>query len=191
MCRSVPAFGDGLREPWRMAAADHPFRRDSDLVTRPDVEGPPLTDEMVIRAREVLGQVLPPSYLHLMRRCNGGHLRDTCVATQRPTSWARDHVSVTSIFGIPAVDDDGRFGTGAGVLCTPYMVSERGLPKEVVLLDGDGHTWTALDYRATDVADEPSVVWLDVELDDELMIASSFGDLLGRLRPESDFPAED
>ena len=39
--------------------------------------------------------------------------------------------------------------------------------------------------------DEPSVVWLDVELGEELRIATSFSDLLGRLRPESDFLEED
>ena len=174
-----------------MDADDHPFRRDAGEVSHPHVEGPPLTDEMVVRATEVLGRVLPSSYLDLMRRCNGGYLRDTCVPTARPTSWADDHVSVSSIFGIPALDDNGRSGTGAGVLWTPYLISEWGLPKDVVVLDGDGHTWTALDYRAAGTATEPSVVWFDVEFHDELMIASSFSDLLGRLRRESAFPAED
>lgn len=173
-----------------VAAHHHPFRREADVVSHPDVEGPPLTDEMIVRAEEALGRSLPSSYLDLMRRCNGGYLRDTCVATARPTSWALDHVSVTSIFGIPAIDDHGRFGTGAGVLCTAYIVSEWGLPEGLVLLDGDGHTWSALDYRGAGESDEPSVVWLDVEVDDELTIASSFRELLARLRPESEFSEE-
>lgn len=185
-----PAIGGALREDWHVAVDDHPFRRDPAVVTHPDVEGPPLTDQMIVRAEEVLGRSLPPSYVDAMRRCNGGYLRDTCVGTSRPTSWAADHVSISSIFGVPAIDDDGSFGTGSGVLCTPYMISEWGLPPEVVLLDGDGHTWTALDYRTVGQGDEPSVVWLDVELGEELRIATSFSDLLGRLRPESDFPEE-
>lgn len=178
-----------MRDAWLVAADDHPFRRDPAVVSHPDVEGPPLTDEMIVRALEVLGRPLPSSYLDLMRRCNGGYLRDTCVSASRPTSWASDHVSVGSILGIPAVDDDGSFGSGAGVLCTSYIISEWGLPTEVVLLDGDGPTWTALDYRTLGEAEEPSVVWFDVELADELTIASSFSHLLRRLRPESDFLA--
>ncbi len=180
-----------MRDSWRMTLDDHPFQRDPAVVSHPDVEGPALTDEMFDRAEEVLGRSLPSSYRELMRRCNGGYLQDTCVATSRPTSWAPDHVSVRTINGIPAVDDDGAFGTGAGVLATPYLISEWGLPSEVVLLDGDGHTWTALDYRAAGGAGEPSVVWVDIELKDELTIAASFSDLLVRLRPDSDFLDED
>lgn len=189
--RPEPAFWDKLCEARRVAVDDHPFRRDPAVVSHPEAEGPPLTDEMIERAEAVLGRSLPSSYVDLMRRCNGGYLRHSCVATSRPTSWAHDHVSVESILGIPAIDDNGRFGTGAGVLCTPYMISEWGIPADVVLLDGDGHTWTALDYRAASEPDEPSVVWLDVELGDELTIASSFSEFLALLRPESDFPDED
>lgn len=174
-----------------VATSDHPFARDPAVVSYPDIEGPPLTDEMVARAEETLGRSLPSSYLELMRRCNGGYLRDTCVPTSRPTSWAPDHVSVRAIFGVPAVDDNGRFGTGAGLLSTPYMISEWGLPNDVVLLDGDGHTWIALDYRGTGEGEEPPVVWLDVERDDELTIALSFGELVRSLRPDSDFPDDE
>lgn len=170
-----------------VATSDHPFERDPAVLSDPDIEGPSLTDEMVARAQETLGRSLPSSYLELMRRCNGGYLRDTCIPTSRPTSWAPDHVSVSTIFGVPAVDDNGRFGTGAGILSTQYLISEWGLPNDVVLLDGDGHAWTALDYRGTGEGEQPSVVWLDVERGDELTIASSFDELIRSLRPDTDF----
>jgi len=168
----------------------HPFDREPSIVTHADVEGPPLTEGMVVRAEAELGRSLPASYVSLMRRCNGGYLRNTAIPTSRATSWAEDHVSVRSIFGIPAEDDEGRFGTGSGILCTASMTSEWGLPQDVVLLDGDGHTWIALDYRTDPHAVEPAVLWLDVELDDELTIASSFDELIEKLRPESEFDAE-
>ena len=38
------------------------------------------------------------------------------------------------------------------------MTTEWGLPQDVVLLDGDGHTWIALDYRTDPHAVEPAVV---------------------------------
>lgn len=163
----------------------HPFARDPRVITVPEIEGPPLTDEMVTRAESTLGLLLPSSYLALMRRCNGGYLTDTAVPTSRPTSWAADHVSVSAIFGIPALGDEGSDGTGRGVLCTAYMTREWGLPQGLVLLDGDGHTWTALDYRTG--AGEASVVWLDVDAEDELLIASSFDELLNSLRPDAEF----
>ena len=174
-----------------MLEHDHPFTRDPAVVSDSDIEGPPLTEEMVARATADLGRPLPSSYLELRGRCNGGYLRDSCVATSRPNSWASDHVSVRSIFGIPAVNEEGQFGTGSGVLCTKYMIEEWGLPHSFVLLDGDGHTWTALDYRGVAETDEPPIVWIDVELGDELTIAPSFGELLRRLRPESDFPDDE
>ena len=147
-----------------------------------------MTDEMVTRAESVLGLSLPSDYLALMRRCNGGYLTDTAVPTSRPTSWAADHVSMSSMFGVPAVGDDGSRGTGSGILCTAYMTREWGLPQGLVLLDGDGHTWIALDYRLG--VGEPTVVWLDVEAGDELLIANSFDELLNSLRPDTDFDAD-
>ena len=68
------------------------------------------------------------------------------------------------------------------------MTREWGLPQGLVLLDGDGHTWTALDYRSG--AGEPSVVGLELEAGDELLIASSFDELLDSLRPDVEFDAD-
>ena len=98
-----------------MVEHDHPFSRDPATVSDFNIEGPPLTDEMVVRAIADLGRPLPSSYLELTGRCNGRYLQDSSVATSRSNSWARDHVSIRSIFGIPAVGEQGQFGTGSGV----------------------------------------------------------------------------
>ena len=77
------------------------------------------------------------------------------------------------------------------MLDTPYLVQEWDIPTPVVLLDGDGHTWVALDYRACGPAGAPAVTWFDVELERELPLAPDFRSFVERLRPEDDFLLDD
>jgi hypothetical protein len=162
------------------------FRRDPAVVQHPDCEGPPLTDEMVAAAERELGVTLPQAYVGLMRACNGGYTHGAVLPTTEPTSWAHDHVPVDSINGIPAIGDRGRFGTGSGILGSAYLIEEWGLPDGLVLLTGDGHWWIALDYRASGPAGPPTVVWLDVDGDEDLPLADSFDTFLANLVPESE-----
>jgi hypothetical protein len=164
------------------------FRRDPDVVTHPDVEGPPLTDEMVAAAEQELGVTLPPAYVALMRTCNGGYTAGAVMPTAEPTSWAPDHVPVDVMHGIPAVGDRGRMDMGVGILQTAYMTAEWDLPEGLVLLNGDGHWWIALDYEGSGPAGPPSVVWIDVESDEELELARTFEAFLLALVPETDLP---
>jgi hypothetical protein len=106
-----------------------------------------LTDEMVASAERELSVTLPKAYIDLMHTCNGGYTRDAVLRTSQPTGWAPDHVPVDVIYGIPAVGERGRFGTGLGILATEYLTSEWDLPDDLVLLTGHGHWWIALDYR--------------------------------------------
>ena len=122
----------------------------------------------------------------VQRRGNGGYLRDTAVPTSRPTSWAADHVSMSSIFGVPAVGDERSYGTGSGILCTPHMTREWGLPQG---LARRGRTY--MDRARLSIGSRRAVcVWLDVEAGDELLIASSFDELLNSLRPDAEFDAD-
>ena len=158
------------------------------------MEGPPLTEAMVTTAERLLGVRLPDAYLQLLRERNGGYIEPLGCPTRRPTSWAADHVSLTSLFGIPVAKGDEIADPdtpGQGLLVTPYMIREWGLPENIVLLDGDGHTWIALDYRRSGPAGPPSVCWLDVEAGDELELAETFDDFLNILRPEAEFDLED
>jgi hypothetical protein len=102
-----------------------------------------------------------------MSRCNGGYLRaDLGCPTGTPNSGAADHVGIDAINGIwraTVCSPNEASGLGLGILATAYLVREWGLPSGVVLLDGDGPTWIALDYRSCGSAGEPSVVWLDVD----------------------------
>jgi hypothetical protein len=55
-----------------------------------------------------------------------------------------------------------------------------------VLLCGDGHWWIALDYRNAP-GGEPSVVWYDNELRQDLRLAPTFRVFVEGLRPQTDF----
>jgi len=62
------------------------------------------------------------------------------------------------------------------------LVAEWGLPQNTVPLTGDGHWWIVLDYRKNG---EPGVTWLDVEVGQDIELASSFGQFLSGLLPVS------
>ena len=55
------------------------------------------------------------------------------------------------------------------------------MPKGIVLLCGDGHTWVALDYRACGPTGEPPVTWFDNEMEEEILLAPNFQTFLDGL----------
>jgi hypothetical protein len=143
---------------------------------------PPLTQGMVEEAERVLGVRLPDELLRLLRVQNGGVVAEpwTAFAVE-----AGDHVPFGSVMGI------GPTGDGMSMLDTPYLVQEWGIPAPVVLLDGDGHTWVALDYRAGGPEAEPVVTWFDVDMERELRLAPDFRTFVEGLQPEEDLLLED
>ncbi|MED4275999.1 SMI1/KNR4 family protein, partial [Priestia megaterium] len=64
---------------------------------------------------------------------------------------ADDHVNVPEIYGI------GK----EGILSSDYYIEEWELPKDIVLLCGEGHWWVAFDYR--DTKDNPPIIYMDLE----------------------------
>lgn len=146
---------------------------------------------MVTSAERTLGVKLPQAYVDLMWRCNGGYTNDAAFPTTRATGWAPDHVPVDMIFGIPGPGDRSRFGTGAGILVTDYMTEEWGLPPGLVLLNGDGHWWIALDYRHSGADGPPTVVWIDVDRDEDVPLAPSFEDFVAGLVTADQFRVDE
>ena len=113
----------------------------------------PVTDTEVIEAEKKLGIKLPESYIELCKIHNGGSIIYDSFPTSVPTGWADDHVSVTSIAGI---DEEG-------ILSSSYYIEEWELPQNIVLLEGDGHWWIAMDYRERN--ENPSIIYIDLEAD--------------------------
>lgn len=132
---------------------------------------PALTDDVLFDCEALLGVTLPAEYVALLRVRNGGVVAREYSAfpTRLPTSWAPDHVPFEHCAGIGA--------DFPSIALSPYLNSEWGQPEELVLLHGDGHYWIALDYRSGRAA-EPSVVWFDNDVGEDLMLADSFGAFL-------------
>jgi hypothetical protein len=142
---------------------------------------PPLTDRRLAQAQAELGVTLPAELVHLLRLRNGGVVADdwdACPAA--PNSWAPDHVPFDHLMGIAPPGHDT-----LSMLDTAYLVAEWDLPSPIVLLSGDGHTWTALDYRTCGPAGTPPVVWLTADLDADLQIAPDFRGFVERLTPSA------
>lgn len=125
----------------------------------------PLSDEMIEEAEEKIGVKLPSSYIGILKQQNGGYINFNAHPSNIPTSWADDHVNIDHIYGI---------GTGEeiGILDSAYLIQEWDLPENVVLISGDGHSWIALDYREGKT--EPTVIFIDVDDEQTVELASSF-----------------
>ncbi|WP_129688971.1 SMI1/KNR4 family protein [Gottfriedia acidiceleris] len=123
----------------------------------------PLTDEMVKKAEEKFNIKLPNKYIEILKQQNGGVIKFDSFPTEIPTSWADDHINVDHILGI---------GEETGILESEYLIKEWGLPRNIVLISGDGHSWIALDYRKTKV--DPPVIYIDLDEDQIIKIAPKF-----------------
>lgn len=145
-------------------------------------DNPPVTDEDIAKAEAHFGQKLPAEYLDLIRVQNGGYTQGLAFPTSRPTTWAKDHVPFDEMGGIVFGDVPMH-----SIMATDYLKDEWGLPPNQILLAGDGHTWISLDYRSGPV---PKVTWIDVECEEELVLAESFGQFVAGLVPSSQFDQE-
>lgn len=135
-------------------------------VWREDIEKyrlTPLTKKIVLEAEETLKVKLPAAYISLLEKQNGGYLNYDSFPTSFPTSWAEEHIHMDHLFGIEE---------NKGILQSAYLIEEWGLPKDIVLISGDGHSWVALDYRKTN--EEPPILYIDTESNQVIEIARSF-----------------
>ncbi|MCA9076256.1 MAG: SMI1/KNR4 family protein [Planctomycetaceae bacterium] len=140
----------------------------------------PLTDAILADAEARLNVRFPADYVAALRQKNGGatigqyfRLPKQEIPSRLVRYVDHGHISVAGINGI---------GTGhESVLQTQYMTEEWQLPKGLVLLDGDGHTWIAFDYRAT--KNDPRIVFLESDSGDTLFVAANFTQFFSGLVP--------
>lgn len=123
----------------------------------------PITNEMVEKAEKELKVKLPESYINLLKEQNGGYICYDSYPTVIPTSWADDHINIDYIRGI---------GGEESILESEYLIEEWELPKKIVLISGDGHTWIAFDYRNTN--ENPPIILIDNDGEDIIELAPSF-----------------
>jgi hypothetical protein len=117
-----------------------------------------------------LNIVFPVEYVEIIKFQNGGITHYNAYPTEKPTSWASDHVNVDFIYGI---------GKNEGILDSSTFIKEWNLPKDIILISGSGHYWIALDYR--NKKSDPNIIYIDTELDNEFKIADNFYEFLDKL----------
>ena len=166
------------------------FWKDSAYALKEYVSESP-SDELIASVEQELGYKLPASYIWLMKQHNGGIPFNTCFPTDKPTSWADDHVAITGIFGIGREKPNSL----CGELGSQFMIDEWEYPAiGVAICDcpSAGHDMIFLDYRECGPHGEPKVVHIVREGNCEITpLADSFEDFIRGLVNEDDFELED
>ncbi|PRS24193.1 SMI1/KNR4 family protein [Bacillus safensis] len=123
--------------------------------------------EEVAKAEKKLGVTLPDTYKKLILEQNGGYTVHNAFPTTHSNSWAEDHIQFNHLLGI--AEDEG-------IMDSAYLIKEWELPEGLVLINGDGHTWVAMDYRKT--KENPAIHYFDVEMEEDFKLADSFDELI-------------
>ncbi|MFS3913480.1 SMI1/KNR4 family protein [Bacillus australimaris] len=123
--------------------------------------------EEVAKAEKKLGVTLPDTYKKLILEQNGGYTVHNAFPTTHSNSWAEDHIQFNHLLGI--AEDEG-------IMDSAYLIKEWELPEGLVLINGDGHTWVAMDYRKT--KENPAIHYFDVEMEEDFKLADSFDEFI-------------
>lgn len=126
-----------------------------------------INEKEIAEAEKKLGVTLPDTYKKLLLEQNGGYIVHNAFPTTHPNSWSEDHIQFTHLRGI--AEDDG-------IMESEYLIEEWDLPKGLILINGDGHTWVAMDYRNT--KENPPIHYFDVEMEEDFKLADSFDELI-------------
>ncbi|MFP3809573.1 SMI1/KNR4 family protein [Bacillus sp. SIMBA_005] len=129
-----------------------------------------ISEKDIMKTEKKLGVKLPQEYKNLVLEQNGGYLECNAFPTDKPTSWAEDHIQFDHLLGI---------GKKEGILESDYLIKEWELPKDIILISGDGHSWVALDYRNT--TENPPVHFFDLEMEEDFKLADSFNEFISKL----------
>ncbi|SHE54417.1 SMI1/KNR4 family protein [Pedobacter caeni] len=142
-------------------------------MSRPS-DGPILDAELIAYAEKVLNVRLPILLIDLLKIKNGGSTRDFALPTTIKTCLGDSYLRIDELYGI----GDDHLSSKANLLHSAYLIKEWGLPDKQVLLLGDGHWWITLDYRN---GAEPTVNWIDVENEQDFLIAPTFNAFVNSL----------
>jgi hypothetical protein len=137
---------------------------------------PPLSEDMVRQAENVLNVKLPPSYIALLKVQNGGYTKGFQFPIEKGII-ALDVIPVEQLWGIIF---DPSINSAQNILESHYLSDEWELPASQVLISGDGHWWISLDYRWDK---DPKVSFWDMDLNVELILAETFTGFIDKLVP--------
>ncbi len=112
-----------------------------------------LSDDMIARAEKTLGYKLSASYIELLRKCNGGCIKD-------------DECWVTTIYGIgPEQDSYNGLEEMFENWIEEWEYPNIGIPFGET--QSAGHDMYFMDYRRIDASGEPAIVRIENEGDPE------------------------
>lgn len=126
-----------------------------------------INEAEIAKAEKKLGVTLPDTYKKLILEQNGGYTIHNAFPTTHSNSWAEDHIQFNHLLGI--AEDEG-------IMDSAYLIKEWELPEGLVLINGDGHTWVAMDYRKT--KENPAIHYYDVEMEEDFKLADSFDEFI-------------
>ncbi|MGK9391344.1 SMI1/KNR4 family protein [Bacillus sp. RK1064] len=126
-----------------------------------------ISEAVISKAEKTLGVTLPDTYKKLILEQNGGYTVHNAFPTTHSNSWAEDHIQFNHLLGI--AEDEG-------IMDSAYLIKEWELPEGLVLINGDGHTWVAMDYRKT--KENPAIHYFDVEMEEDFKLADSFDEFI-------------
>ncbi|WAT82491.1 SMI1/KNR4 family protein [Bacillus safensis] len=129
-----------------------------------------ISEAEISKAEKKLGVTLPDTYKKFILEQNGGYTIHNAFPTTHSNSWAEDHIQFNHLLGI--AEDEG-------IMDSAYLIKEWELPEGLVLINGDGHTWVAMDYRKT--KKNPAIHYFDVEMEEDFKLADSFDEFVERL----------
>lgn len=128
------------------------------------------TDAEIAPTEKALGVKLPRAYVAVLKVRNGGLLRLNRFKLKGDAKKQLDRKYVP-VGGIPGVHPtDGHALSQIAALAK----HEWEVPDGLVAFDGDGHTWVCLDYRESGPDGEPRVTYLDLEEEQECVLAETF-----------------
>lgn len=126
-----------------------------------------------------------------MNTQNGGIPALTVFPTKEATSWAEDHIAISSLMGI----GHDKIYALAGELGSRFMIEDWGYPDlGIVICDcpSAGHDVVMLDYRFCGPEGEPCVVHVDQENDYEITyLAPNFEAFIRGLVDEDTYDLSD
>jgi hypothetical protein len=139
----------------------------------------PLPEAELLKAEETLGYKLPKAYRNLLLEQNGGNIRFNAYKLKEGTTI--EHLPFVEFSYIAGVGESEEFGN---ILHTPEMTEEWNMPKELILINGDGQIWIALDYRNN--KEDPAVTYFENESGEDIVIADNFDEFIEGLYIEDD-----
>lgn len=153
------------------------------IVGNQDSDNPSYSDEMRKNIENMFGIQLPSSYIDLMKKWNGGYLKEAIEIPVCNYPKSLDYYLREGFWGIEeiaGISDDAINSSGL-----VYMVTTAhnwDVPKDIISFCGDGHTWVAFDYRNYE-GNDPKVIFIETDDFEYFELASNFQTLIDKSLP--------